>query len=93
MTNVDVAREAIEERDRVEQAYHDLANNMIYEGNSISWTKSKADNYGAALGEAWGALKEAGIKCDGQKTVTEGIRELAEEVAYLQQKIDDSCEF
>ena len=48
----------------------------IYEGNSISWTKSKADWYKAALGEAWTALGEAGIQCDGQTTVAEGIKKL-----------------
>ena len=65
-----------EENDRLEMAYHDLANNMVYEGNSISWTKSKADWYKAALGEAWTALGEAGIQCDGQTTLAEGIKKL-----------------
>lgn len=77
MKELDLVREAIEERDHFERSYHDLADSMIYEGNSISWIKSKADNYKAALGEAWKALGEAGIKCDGKISVAEGIKILA----------------
>ena len=78
MADLDAIRQTIEERDNAIQRYHDLANQMIYEGNSIGWWHSKAKNYGAALLEAWDALREAGITCDGKTTVAEGIRLLAQ---------------
>ena len=73
--NIGIAREAIEERDMMEQQYNDLANELIYEGNSVSWWHSKAKNYGNALTEAWKALYECGVVADGETTVAEGIRE------------------
>ena len=74
--NIDIAREAIEERDAMEQKYYDLANHMIYDGNSIGWWHSKATNYKGALGEAWKALNEAGINADGETSVADAIRKL-----------------
>ena len=66
----------IEENQRLEQAYHDLAREMVYEGNSISWIHSKARNYGNALSEAWHALNAKGVIADGNTTVAEGIAKL-----------------
>ena len=78
MSDLDVIRQAIEERDAAIQRCDELATQMIYKGNSVGWWHSKAENYGNALLEAWGALKEAGIPCDGATTVAEGIRRLAQ---------------
>ena len=75
--DLDAIAQAIEERDDALMRYHQLATEMIYEGNSISWIHSKAKNYGNALTEAWKELKAAGIECNGSKSVAEGIRELA----------------
>ena len=76
--DIDVARQAIEERDQIELQYHHLANEMIYQGNSVGWWYSKATAYKAALGEAWDALHEAGVSADGRTTVADAIRKLAE---------------
>ena len=75
--DLDAIGQAIEERDFALRQYHELANLMIYEGNSIGWWHSKAKNYGAALLDAWDALREAGVECDGATTVSQGIRILA----------------
>ena len=40
--DLDVIRQAIEERDAALQACDDLANEMIYRGNSVAWWHSKA---------------------------------------------------
>jgi hypothetical protein len=75
--NLDAIAQAIEERDDALLKYHQLATEMIYNGNSISWIHSKARNYGDALTAAWTELKAAGIECTGSKSVAEGIKELA----------------
>lgn len=80
MADLDAIRQAIEERDAAIAQAADLAQRMIYRGNSVGWWHSKATNYGNALLEAWAALKAAGIPCDGQTTVAEGIRKLAAKV-------------
>lgn len=74
---LDAIRQAIEERDAMERAYHDLANEMVYEGNSVSWWRSKAMAYRNAVDDVWFALKDAGIHADGKKTCADGVRELA----------------
>ena len=43
---LDAVRQAIEERDDMERKYHDLAEHMVYHGNSVSWWHSKARAYG-----------------------------------------------
>lgn len=75
--DLDVIRQAIEERDAALQACDDLAGSMIYHGNSVAWWHSKATAYKNALGECWKALGEAGIKADGQTSVADAIRQLA----------------
>lgn len=47
---------------------------LCYKGNSVAWWHSKAENYKDALRQAWDALKAAGVPCDGQTTVADGIR-------------------
>ena len=74
---LDAIRQAIEERDSMEQQYHDLAEHMVYHGNSVSWWHSKATAYRNAIDEVWGALNAAGIRADGTKTCADGVRELA----------------
>jgi hypothetical protein len=80
VADLDAIRQAIEERDAAKRDLELLASEMVYKGNSISWIHSKAENYKAALGRAWDALIEAGIPCDGQTDVAEGIRKLAAKV-------------
>lgn len=67
--------EAIEEKEYAELELAYLANEMVYEGNSIGWIASKAKKYGDALHRAWTALTEAGGKCDGQTELAEAIRQ------------------
>lgn len=76
-SGLDVIRQCIEERDAMERQYHDLAEHMTFEGNSVSWWHSKAIAYRNAVDEVWGALHAAGIRADGKKTCADGVRELA----------------
>lgn len=47
---------------------------LCYKGNSVSWTYSKAQNYGKALDKIWEALREIGVPCDGQTHAADAIR-------------------
>ena len=76
--DLDVIRQAIEERDAALQACDDLANEMIYHGNSVGWWYSKAMAYRDAIDQSWDALKAAGITPDGKTDVATAIRQLAE---------------
>jgi hypothetical protein len=75
--SLDVIRQAIEERDAMEQKYHELAEHMVYHGNSVSWWHSKATAYRNAIDAVWAALRAAGIKADSIKTSADGVSELA----------------
>jgi hypothetical protein len=74
---LDAIRQAIEDRDAMEMKYRDLAEHMVYHGNSVSWWHSKAMAYRDAIDRVWDELKAAGIVCDGRKTCADGVRELA----------------
>jgi hypothetical protein len=74
---LDAIRQAIEDLDVMERRYNDLAENMVYQGNSVSWWHSKAIAYRDAIGKVWDELRAAGIVCDGSKTCADGVRELA----------------
>ena len=76
--DLDVIRQAIEERDAAIQACDDLANRMEYRGNSVAWWHSKATAYRDAINRSWDALKEAGIHPDGKTDVSAAILQLAE---------------
>lgn len=67
--------DAIEEKEAAQLEVAYLANEMIYEGNSIGWIASKAKNYGAALGDAWSAVKAVGGVCDGATPLHVAIRQ------------------
>lgn len=75
--DLDVIRQAIEERDAALQACDDLAQLMIYHGNSIGWWYSKANAYREALDRSWDALKAAGVYPDGKTDVATAITLLA----------------
>lgn len=74
---LDVVRQAIEDRDAMESRYHALAHNLTYQGNSVAWWYSKATAYRNAIDEVWSALRAAGVCADGTKTCADGVRELA----------------
>ena len=76
---LDVIGQAIEERNAAIAERDQLASQMIYRGNSVSWWHSKATSYRDAIGKCWDALKEAGINADGHTTVVDAIRKLATE--------------
>ena len=76
MTLKEALEALIEENQRLKQAYYDLAENMVYEGNSIQWIHSKAQNYGNALSDAWQSLNAKGVVADGNTTVAQGIDKL-----------------
>ena len=75
--DLDVIRQAIEERDAALAERDQLANEMIYKGYSVGWWYSKATAYRDAIDECWKALNEAGIKADGETHVWDAIRKLA----------------
>lgn len=74
---LDAIRQAIEERDEMERKYHFLATELVYEGNSVEWWRSKAVAYRDAVDAVWRELRAAGISADGTKTCADGVRELA----------------
>lgn len=75
--DLDAIKQAIEERDEAVRQYHDLAQNMVYHGNSVSHWHCKATAYKDAIGKVWSELQTAGIACDGNKSCAEGVCELA----------------
>jgi hypothetical protein len=50
---------------------------LCYKGNSISWSHSKAVNYGRELQLAWEELRKLGVHCDGNTTVAQAIAKLS----------------
>jgi hypothetical protein len=81
---LDAIRQAIEGRDVMERKYHDLAEHLVYHGNSVAWWHSKATMYRDAIDRVWDELKAAGITCDGRKTCADGVRELAVRAAGVE---------
>jgi hypothetical protein len=75
--DLDAIKQAIEERDEAVQQYHDLAQSMVYHGNSVAHWYGKAKAYRDAIGKVWNELLAAGIACDGNKSCADGVRELA----------------
>jgi hypothetical protein len=75
--DLDAIKQAIEERDDAVRQYHDLAQNMVYHGNSVSHWHCKATAYRDAIGKVWNELQAAGIACDGNKSCADGVCELA----------------
>ncbi len=51
----------------------DWVGGIIYKGNSVSWTHSKAEKYGKELLAAWDELVKLGVPCDGNTSVAEAI--------------------
>lgn len=49
---------------------------LSYKGNSISWSHSKAVNYGKELQRAWDELRKLGVHCDGNTSVSQAIAKL-----------------
>jgi hypothetical protein len=47
---------------------------LRYQGNSVSWTCSKAKNYGDSLLKVWEALQAIGVPCDGNTHAADAIR-------------------
>jgi hypothetical protein len=75
--DLDAIKQAIEERDEAVRQYHDLAQSMVYHGNSVAHWYKKATAYRDAIGKVWNELQAAGIACDGNKSCAEGVCELA----------------
>lgn len=76
-TDTDAIRQVIQERNEAVRRYHDLAHGMIYHGNSVAHWHAKATAYKSVIGRVWDELRAAGIACDGKKSCTDGVRELA----------------
>ena len=78
--DLDTIKQAIDERDAATGKLEALAQRLEYRGNSVSWWHSKATAYGDALIKSWDVLKAAGVKCDGETSVADGIARLTAEV-------------
>jgi hypothetical protein len=79
----DEIKQAIEELEEMERKYYELANSMIYRGNSVAHWHAKATAYKDAIGAVWTELQAAGVICDGTKSSAEGVKELASEISKL----------
>lgn len=77
MTEVNPIEELVDRTREAEEAYRQLAEEIIYEGNSVVWWYSKAQAYQEVLRRSWDALHEAGINSDGKIDVADAIRILA----------------
>jgi len=75
-TIADFIRDLIEERDEALSRVDELANKMVYRGNSVSYIYSKADDYKATIMEVWDALKEIGYPPDGATSCADMIRKI-----------------
>ena len=69
----DYIREVNDELSRVEENYHLLAHEMVYEGNSVQWWQSKATAYRKAIEDVWTILGKYGVKADGKTSVVEAL--------------------
>ena len=77
-TTEELISELIEQKEYAVMQLDELANNMIYNGNSVGYIYSKAENYKNCIGRCWDAVKEYGIECDGKKDIADAIRELGD---------------
>lgn len=72
----------------------DVPSGALYRGNSVSWTYSKAMNYGKSLGRVWDALAAAGVKPDGKTHCADALAAAltaqAEEIARLTRERDEA---
>lgn len=66
---------------RLLDANDEYVGHLQYRGNSVSWIKSKADNYGRGLLDVWEALIECGIRPDGQTSAADAIRKFTKQKA------------
>jgi len=65
--------EQAEELERAELELAYLANEMVFEGNSIGWIAMKARNYKDAISRAWDVLRASGSPPDGNTGLSEMI--------------------
>lgn len=66
--------EAFDARVLKEQAEQDTwIGALRYQGNSVSWTCSKAKNYGNALLKSWDAMEKIGVPCNGNTHLADAI--------------------
>jgi hypothetical protein len=72
--DLDIIKQAIEERDAVLQAYFNLAHEMIYNGNSFAHWYNKAKAYRLEIDNVWNALAEIGVYPDGRTSCSKYIR-------------------
>lgn len=85
---------AVAERDAAKEMeeYHlksvsDLAHQMVYKGNSVSWIYAKKDAYAHALDLAWKALASCGHSADGKTPLETAIGNLGKENATLKEAL------
>jgi len=93
LKEVEGEREAAEEeRDAAVQSCHDMANNMVYHGNSVAWWHSKAAAYRDALGKCWDQLKANGVYCDGNTHVATAIGKLGDDLTQARADLAEMTE-
>lgn len=74
MSDLDVIRLAIEERDDALEKVELMAREMVYRGNSVQHWHAKATAYGDCIMRIWKVLDEAGVKRCGD--VVDTVRSL-----------------
>lgn len=82
-------KQALEERDQAISDYHDLANNMVYQGNSVSYIYSKYKNCSSVISDCWDVLREFGVNPDGNTRVDDAIRILGNKIKESQENSNE----
>lgn len=75
--DLDVIRQAIEERDDAIQKLDLLAREMVYRGNSVQHWHAKATAYGDCIMRLWKIVNEAGIKRGPGDSIEHIVQRLA----------------
>lgn len=82
--------EAEHERDRLEQSYHLLASEMVYEGNSVQHWQQKAKAYKSCAGAVYELKQLTGSEAPDE--VVETVQALAAQLERISEAFDESME-
>ena len=77
------SQDLIERCEYAESSLEALADEMIYNGNSVSWLYKKHQSDIAVIHDIWGVLRAAGIPPDGELHIITAIQLLAHQAQEL----------